>query len=77
MFLNQGLCNSSLGHKFYANRNTHHIEINKSFIRDSWVRFSLEALNYFLGTPNCDNANFFNWSNDPLLLGIVCVGEVG
>uniref|UniRef100_M1DUM4 Putative plant transposon protein domain-containing protein n=1 Tax=Solanum tuberosum TaxID=4113 RepID=M1DUM4_SOLTU len=58
LFMNQGECNLSLVHEFYANWNTHRVEINKCFIRDSWVRFSVEALNEFLGTPNCDNADF-------------------
>ncbi|KAG5576664.1 hypothetical protein H5410_056798, partial [Solanum commersonii] len=58
VFMNQGECNLSLVHEFYVNWNTRRVEINKGFIQDSWVRFSMEALNEFLGTPNCDTIDF-------------------
>ncbi|KAH0652424.1 hypothetical protein KY289_030102 [Solanum tuberosum] len=57
VFMDQGECNLSLVHEFYANWNTRRVEINKRFIKDSWVRFSVDALNEFLGTPNCDTAD--------------------
>ncbi|KAG5572090.1 hypothetical protein H5410_061856 [Solanum commersonii] len=63
--MDQGECNLSLVHEFYANWNTHCVEINKGFIRDSWVRFSVEALNEFLGTPNCNNADFLAMTERP------------
>lgn len=50
--VNQGEYNFSLVCEFYTNQNTHHVEINRGFNRDSGVRFSIEALNNFLGTPN-------------------------
>ncbi|KAH0709064.1 hypothetical protein KY284_010491 [Solanum tuberosum] len=65
VFMDQGEFNLSLVREFYANWNTHRVEINKGFIRDSWVRFSVEALNEFLGTPNCDNADFLAMTERP------------
>ncbi|KAH0649990.1 hypothetical protein KY284_029902 [Solanum tuberosum] len=59
-------CNLNLVREFYANRNTRRVEINKGFIRDSWVRFSGAALNEFLGTPNCDTADFLAMIERPL-----------
>ncbi|KAH0709236.1 hypothetical protein KY284_010663 [Solanum tuberosum] len=66
VFMDQSECNLSLVHEFYANWNTHRVELNQGFIRDSWVRFTVEPLNDFLGTPNCDNAEFLGMIERPL-----------
>ncbi|KAH0730166.1 hypothetical protein KY289_001354 [Solanum tuberosum] len=58
VFVNQSEFNLSLVREFYANWNTHRVELNQGLIRDSRVRFPVEALNEFLGTPNCDNSEF-------------------
>ncbi|KAH0767859.1 hypothetical protein KY285_003730 [Solanum tuberosum] len=58
VLVDQGECNLILVHEFYANWNTHRVELNQGLIRDSRVRFTVEALNEFLGTPNCDNSEF-------------------
>ncbi|KAG5611527.1 hypothetical protein H5410_022808 [Solanum commersonii] len=56
VFMDQGECTLSLVCEFYVNWNTRRVEINKGFIRDSWVRFYIEALDEFLSTLNCDDA---------------------
>ncbi|KAG5589799.1 hypothetical protein H5410_040313 [Solanum commersonii] len=48
-----------------VNWNTHCVELNRGFIRESWVRFTVEALHDFLGTPNCDNAEFMEMIERP------------
>lgn len=58
VFMDQGRCNLSLVREFYMNWNTHRFEVYKGFVRDSWVRSSVEALNDFFGTPICENAQF-------------------
>ncbi|KAG5630288.1 hypothetical protein H5410_002005 [Solanum commersonii] len=41
------------------------IKLNKGIIRDSRVRFTVEALNEFLGTPNCDNSKYLAMIEQP------------
>lgn len=48
VFMNQGECNLNLVREFYANWNVYCVDINNGFIRDSLVRFSVEALNDFV-----------------------------
>uniref|UniRef100_M1DUH5 Putative plant transposon protein domain-containing protein n=1 Tax=Solanum tuberosum TaxID=4113 RepID=M1DUH5_SOLTU len=70
VFVDQGECNLSLVREFYVNWNTHHIKLNQGLIRDSRVRFTLEALNEFLGTPNCGNSEFLAMIERPYYLDI-------
>lgn len=60
LFVNQGDCNLSLLREFYVNWNTYPVKINRGFIRDCGVQFSVEALNDFMGTPICDHADFLD-----------------
>jgi len=66
VFVNQGENNLSLVHEFYVNWNTHRVELNRGLIRDSRVRFTVKALNEFLGRPNCDNFEFLAMIKRPL-----------
>ena len=52
--------NLILVREFYANWNAHHVEMNSGFVTNSRVHFSIEALNNFLGTPNCDHTEFLD-----------------
>lgn len=58
IFVNQGECNLSLDHEFFASCNTLRVEINNGYARNSGVRFLVEVLNDFLVSRNCDHAEF-------------------